>query len=197
MDLFLEANVKSLWHWLDYPILTYLVDDMECEDALRILHDYDRELKTFCENQLVSLVESSSSLQSNQHVDAFLDVKWKGDKYDFKLADLYKCKEFLVEYLEISESSFVFQDVGQGCITIRWALLAMSLFDEIKAKVAKSTFPIAFGKGEIQSIELVRTHPRTLPRTNVSESYFFGDFEFEFTILFRITVSADLLRDHS
>ena len=181
MDLFFEANVKCLWHWLDHPILTDLVDDMECEDALRILRDYDQELKMFCENQLISLVESFSSLQNNQHADAFMDVKWKGDKYDFKLADLYKCKEFLVEYLEISESSFVFQDVGQGCITIRWVLLAMSLFDEIKAKVAKSTFPIAFGKGEIESIKLVRTHPHTLPRKNVSESYFFGDFEFKST----------------
>ena len=181
LDLFFEAGVESLWHWLDYANLALLVQDMKCEDASGILHSYDEELKTFCESRLLSLVESFDSLQSNRRIDTFMDVKWKGDQYDFKLADLYKCKDFLVEHLKISESSFVFQDVSPGCITIRWVLLATSIFDEIKAIVAKSTFPIAFGKGEIQSIKLVRTHPQTLPRKNVSELYYFGDFEFEST----------------
>ena len=177
-DLIYKANDKCLWHWLDYPYLVDLIEDMECEEAVKCLQEYDNELKTFCVEKLGVLVNIEESLRSYEHAqlcDAFIEVKWEGDKANFKLGDLYKVKDFLVECLEIPHNAFVFHTCP-GYITLRWVVLGILYCKAIESKIKNCTkFPIPFADGEIQSIKLVYPVDHSL-----SVSYFYGKFEFQF-----------------
>jgi ankyrin repeat protein len=197
-DLISKANDKCLWHWLDYPNLVYLVEDMECEEAAKFLQEYNDELKSFCFEKLGVLVKMEESLRSCEHerlYDAFMEVKWEGDKANFKLGHLYKAKDFLVECLNIPHNAFVFYDICPGCITLRWVVLGVSYCKAIESKLAKCQFPMPFAGGEIQSIKLVYPVDHT-----TTVSYFYGNFEFKFNsqlpdhclcpICFGITQSA-------
>ena len=177
-DLISKANDKCLWHWLDYSNLMYLVEDMECEEAAKFLQEYNNELKSFCFEKLGVLVKMEESLRSCEHdrlYDAFMEVKWEGDKVNFKLGDLYKAKDFLVECLNIPHNAFVFYDTCPGCITLRWVVLGVSYCKAIESKLAKCQFPMPLAGGKIQSIKLVYPVDHT-----TTVSYFYGNFEFKF-----------------
>ena len=113
-------------------------------------------------------------------------MKWKGDRKKFKLGCLYRCKQFLVDYLKIPSSAFVFYELFPGCVTWRWVVLTDSACVTIEAKPLTKCIQFLDAEMEIKLVRPVKHSKQNA--TSVSEEacdaddyLFFGDKKYVFS----------------
>ena len=185
VQLFQKATEKPLWHWLDFENLIQLIDLVGCETAKGILNDYAKQLTQFCEKQLHDLLPYKES-PTPPTATTWMDVKWKGDKKKFKLGYLYRCKEFLVDYLKIPSSAFVFYELFPGCVTLRWVVLTDSACATIEAKPLTKCIQFLDAEMEIKLVRPVKCLKQKVSSVlkdvcDTDEYLFFGNTEYVFS----------------
>ena len=187
VQLFQKAMQKHLWHWLDFENLTQLLDLVGCETAKGILNEYEKHLLSFCEKQLHALLPYRESPEPPT-ATAWMDVKWKGDKAKFKLGNLYKCKKFLVDYLGIPSSAFVFYELFPGCITLRWVIHTGSACAAIEAKSCTGCIQFLDAEMEIKLVCPMKPPKQNVTHSSVpeevcetGEDLFFGNTKYVFS----------------
>ena len=174
---------RRMWHYLDYDFLIWLLDTVKSEKAKRTLHDYDKHLSRFCEEELSTLIPYKESPVKPTKA-AWMEVKWKGDKAKFKLGNLYECKEFLVKHLKIPRTSFVFDDAMPGCLTLCWVVFDRNAHAAIEAKLCTGCIQFEFLNAEmditlVHSVKSMQTQSTNTEVVVLDESYF-GNREYLF-----------------
>ena len=185
VQLFTLAAARRLWHWLDFEYLSQLLDTISSEKAKEILQDYEKHLLLFCEEELSAVIPyKESSVPPTEQ--AWMDVKWNGDTEKFKLGSLYECKKFLVNHLGIPSSAFVFYELFQGCVTLRWVVLTSSACAAIEAKSCTGCIQFLDAEMEIKLVLPMKPPKQRITHSSNTEDVydldecFFGNTEYSF-----------------
>lgn len=116
-DQFFVDVLQKQWNFLEFDLLTTIVERYCDEVTIRKLKQYDDDLKLFVEKRRVSEVSEDLSL-SNCIDETQERVIMKLDLNDPTLKEIKELKSKICEILDIMPSTLLISEIKPGCVEV-------------------------------------------------------------------------------
>ena len=118
-------NTKQLFHWIvqycsmyDYELLLVLVESTECEEAIKLLDDFSKELHSSILKDLDLLSEDGElrDIKSFMPGTHKLEIKYVGGKCT--LTTIENVQKIIYECFHLKRGSIIFRGAQEGCVAL-------------------------------------------------------------------------------
>ena len=113
-DLFL--HIGKYCSIYDYELLEAFVESTECEEAIKLLDDFTKEIRCSILSDLNLLSEDGELKDPKDFMSGThkLVIKYKGDKCTLKTEEIVK--NVIYESFHLKKGSIIFKGVQEGCV---------------------------------------------------------------------------------
>ena len=100
----------------DYELLEAFVESTECDEAIKLLDDFTKEIRCSILSDLDLLSEDGELKDPKDFMFGThkLVIKYKGDKCTLKTKEIVK--NIIYESFHLKKGSIIFKDVQEGCV---------------------------------------------------------------------------------